>query len=221
MDLVKLDGLFPVNYKYTINIIGCGSVGSTIADMVARLGVSRVNLYDFDKVEYVNAPNSMLRNCDNGRYKVDAVEQYIKEINPTCEVKKYINGWKPGIYTKGVTFLCVDNIDIRRQYVKENIANENILAIFDIRTGLWDAQGYAADMCDFGQKKQLLKTMMFNHDEAAKLETSACGAALGLATTVRIICAAQIQNFINWVNDPLNLKKTILLNLKQFELETF
>ena len=38
----------PVNVKGKCHIIGCGSVGSTVAALLARLGVTKFVLYDFD-----------------------------------------------------------------------------------------------------------------------------------------------------------------------------
>ena len=54
----------PVNVKGKCHIIGCGSVGSTVAALLARLGVTKFVLYDFDRVEAHNLANQMFIHKD-------------------------------------------------------------------------------------------------------------------------------------------------------------
>ena len=57
MDLSKSYEFFqPEKDDAMIHIIGCGSVGSTIAENLARCGVTKMTLYDFDKVEKAAHP---------------------------------------------------------------------------------------------------------------------------------------------------------------------
>ena len=43
--------------KYPIHIIGVGAIGSTLATMLARMGVQEMHLYDIDSVEMKNICN--------------------------------------------------------------------------------------------------------------------------------------------------------------------
>ena len=63
--------------------------------------------------------------------------------------------------------------------------------------------------------------MQFSHDEA-KEETpvSACGVTLGVATTVRLICALGVNNYINFVKGK-GIKKLILIDGFNFDLMSF
>ena len=55
MDLSKSYEFFqPEKYDGRIHIIGCGSVGSTLAENLARCGVTKMTLWDFDTVESHN-----------------------------------------------------------------------------------------------------------------------------------------------------------------------
>ena len=70
-------------------IIGCGSVGSFIALELARAGVGNFILVDSDTLEIHNICRHQLGFRDLGRYKVDAVADAIKNINPSVKIVKF------------------------------------------------------------------------------------------------------------------------------------
>lgn len=60
MDLSKIEMVFdPASVKGRIHIIGCGSVGSTVAELLARYGLTKFTLWDMDFVEPKNIVNQM------------------------------------------------------------------------------------------------------------------------------------------------------------------
>ena len=65
-----------------IHIIGCGAVGSTIAENLARLGIKELNLWDFDDVEEHNIANQMFFQHQVNKPNTEAVESICKLINP-------------------------------------------------------------------------------------------------------------------------------------------
>lgn len=223
MDLSKSYEFFqPEKDKSRIHIIGCGSVGSTVAENLARSGVTNFTLWDFDKVEPHNLANQMFRQKDVGAAKVDALLDILSEINPDIRdaAKLKPEGWN-GQQLSGYVFLCVDNIDLRREIAEKHKNHPYIKAMFDFRTRLTDAQHYAADWSDAKMKKDFLASMAFSHDEA-KEETpvSACNVTLSVCPTVRIICAYGVANFMNfWNGHPL--KKLILADAYGFMLDAF
>ena len=223
MDLSKSYDFFNPNADDArIHIIGCGSVGSTLAENLARCGITKFTLWDFDKVEAHNICNQMFTEKDVGKLKVDAVKDILSDINPetTKDIKLKPKGWQ-GETLSGYIFLAVDSIDIRRDFVEKHFSNPYIKAIFDFRTALESAQHYAADWSDLVQKENLLKSMQFSHEEA-KEETpvSACGVTLGVATTVRLVCALGVNNYINFVKGN-GLKKFVMIDGFNFMLDAF
>ena len=83
MDCSKFLELFnPSKVRDRIHIIGCGSVGSTIAELLMRYGLKKFDLYDFDFVEEKNIANQMFRQNDVGQPKVEALKDLMVEINP-------------------------------------------------------------------------------------------------------------------------------------------
>lgn len=202
MNLAKsLDFFDPSKVKGSCHIIGCGSVGSSLAENLTRLGVKRFDLYDFDKVESHNLANQQFVAADVGREKVEATKDLIVAINPEAKatIKLHSEGYN-GQSLNGYVFLCVDNIDLRREICEKNKLNRSIKAVFDFRTLLTSAQHYAANWGDAKSINNLLRTMDFTHEEAhAAAPKTACGMELGVVSTVRDVVTAGVCNFINFV----------------------
>ncbi len=70
-------------------VSGCGSVGSCAALQLARSGVGRFVLVDRDCMEIHNVCRHQCDLSDIGRYKVDAVADRIRRINPSAQVRKF------------------------------------------------------------------------------------------------------------------------------------
>ena len=223
MDLSKVYDFFqPDKIDGKIHIVGCGSVGSAIAENLARCGVTDFVLWDFDIVEAHNVANQMFTQADIKRPKVEALRDILVSINPEVadKIKLEPKGWK-GKLMSGYIFLAIDNIDIRREIVEKHYDSPYVKAVFDFRTMLESAQHFAADWQDEAMKKSLLNSMQFSHDEAsAETPTSACGVTLGVVTTVRTICELGVNNFINFVKGK-GLKKTVLFDGFDFTLDAF
>jgi molybdopterin/thiamine biosynthesis adenylyltransferase len=212
----------PESCRERLHIIGCGSVGSTLAELLARFGLTSITLYDFDKVEPHNLANQMFRQKHIGKPKVDALASMLAEINPeTIDSLKTATDGYTGQRLSGYIFLCVDNIELRREIATNNKNNPHIKAVFDFRTRLTDAQHYAADWANLSMVDDFLRSMDFSHDEAkAETPVSACNVALSVAPTVRMICSLGVMNFINFANGS-PLKKFIQIDTTNFTLDAF
>lgn len=219
MNLNKSRDVFdPGKVQETIHIVGCGSVGSTVAELLARYGLRKFILWDMDTVESKNIVNQIYTERDVGRPKVEALRDILSDINPaikdSCLLKP--DGWN-GHNLSGYVFLAVDNIEVRKEIVKRNQYNPMVKAMFDVRTALYDAQLYAADWKKAADKKNFLATMDFTHNEAtAEVPRSACGEILGVAPTVRAAALFTVTNFHRFVREGV-LMRTILVN--PFHLE--
>ena len=223
IDLCKCHEYFqPEKDESPIHIIGCGSVGSTVADLLVRCGLKNLVLWDFDKVEPKNISNQSFFSKNIGELKVEATLENLAMIDPDVEKTIQIkpDGWN-GEMLSGYVFLCVDSIEIRRQIVEKHYNSPFIKAMFDFRTRLEEAQHYAADWLDPKMKKGFLDSMSFT-DEEAKKETpvSACNVELGVRPTVTSICSRGVANFMNFWNGK-GIKKLILDNVYGFMLDAF
>lgn len=213
MNLNKhLEFFNPLNIEDEIHIIGIGAIGSNLALMLTRLGFNNINLYDFDKVESINVANQNYYELQVGLEKTEATVENLIAVNRELEVSIYKEGWKSGMILSGYIFLCLDNIDIRRQIVNEYKDNKYVKAILDFRMGLADAQHYMAETKDKKAIERLLETMNFSHEEAKQaLPVSACGTSLSVLPTIWTVISAGVANFINYCKKG-KYKHTILVN---------
>jgi len=226
MELLNLsksyDFFKPEDCKERIHVIGCGSVGSTIAELLIRFGLTKLVLYDFDTVDPHNLANQMFRQEHIGMMKVHALAGMLAEINP--EIKRTIkvepNGYKDQRLS-GFVFLCVDNIELRKEIAVSNKNNPYIKAMLDFRTRLTDSQHYAADWQNLKMVDDFIRSMNFTHEEAMEeTPVSACNVTLSVAPTVRMICALGVSNFINFVKGD-GIKKFIQMDAFNFILDAF
>lgn len=217
IDIKKhLEFFDPVKVTGPVHIVGCGAIGSHIAEMLIRLGVDNLTLWDFDTVEPYNIANQMYRNCDIGQTKLNALALQLKLIDPQVHLTLKPNGWAPGgVGLRGYVFLCVDSVGVRRAIIEENKLNPGTIAFFDFRMRLADAQHYAYPVAE---ADTLLKTMDFTQAEAdAATPVSACGTTLSVLPTVRIITAVGVANFINFIKTG-KMKKLILIDAFDFDI---
>ena len=224
MNLVKSQDYFnPLSVTSRCHIIGCGSVGSTVAELLIRLGITKISLYDFDIVSSHNLANQMFVNADIGRPKTEAVRDLLCAINPEAkqDIEIFNEGWTDKTRLSGYIFLCVDNIDLRREIATKNKFNMTIKAMFDFRTRLEDAQHYAAAWDKPDMVANFLKSMDFTHEEAkAATPVTACNVEMGVAPTVRVICSYGVANFMNFIRNS-TIKKIITADAFGFDVDAY
>ena len=73
----------------TVGIAGLGGLGSNIALLLARSGVGRLVVADFDTVELSNIHRQGYPLSSVGMKKTDAVALEIERVNPWCTVEKH------------------------------------------------------------------------------------------------------------------------------------
>lgn len=197
-----------------VHVIGCGAIGSHVAEVLARLGVDNIYLYDDDKVASHNIANQMFKHSDIGKYKTECVMEMIKDINPGCEVHIH-NRRVQGETLKGYIFMCMDSIVPRKLIAEANQYNYKCKAIFDFRMGLFSGQFYCADTPE--RKEALLKTMNFTDEEADKnTPKSACNFELSVVYTIKCLVGVGMYEAVNAIkNTPTTF--TTLLDLTNLE----
>ncbi|EKG01922.1 NAD/FAD dependent dehydrogenase, putative [Trypanosoma cruzi] len=73
----------------SVAIIGAGGVGSVVAEMLTRCGISKILIFDYDKVELANMNRLFYRPEQKGMTKVLAAKQTLEDINPDTEIVPY------------------------------------------------------------------------------------------------------------------------------------
>lgn len=74
----------------TVGIAGCGGLGSTVAIALARVGVGRLILVDFDVVEPSNLNRQQYFIDQIGQPKVHALKANLARINPSVKVECHL-----------------------------------------------------------------------------------------------------------------------------------
>ena len=71
----------------TVAVCGLGGLGSNIAIALARAGIGKLILIDFDRVDITNLHRQQYKATQIGQYKADALAENLLEIAPYTEVK--------------------------------------------------------------------------------------------------------------------------------------
>ena len=77
---------FPIWQKATVGIAGLGGLGSNIAVSLARAGIGKLIIADYDIVTLENLNRQQYNISQIGKLKVDAIAEYIHSFNPFIEL---------------------------------------------------------------------------------------------------------------------------------------
>ena len=75
--------------KETVTIFGCGGLGSNVAMMLARAGVGRLILYDYDAIEYSNLNRQNYTFQEVGASKVFTCKARLENTIPYVQVEAH------------------------------------------------------------------------------------------------------------------------------------
>ena len=73
----------------TVAVCGLGGLGSNIAIHLARAGIGKLILIDFDRVDITNLHRQQYKADQIGMYKTDALADNLREIAPYIELKMH------------------------------------------------------------------------------------------------------------------------------------
>jgi len=96
MDKEKFEKIKKKLKNSSVGIAGLGGLGSNAAISLARAGVGRLVLVDFDKVERKNLDRQYYFLDQVGKLKIDALKDNIKKINQDVIVELYDMKLKKG-----------------------------------------------------------------------------------------------------------------------------
>lgn len=102
----RLASLFPT-------IIGVGAVRRQVGLQLAAIGVRRLQLVDFDRVEPTNITTQGYLASDVGQLKVAATRDAVQAIDPTILVETFADRFRPRQPVSDVLFCTVDSISAR------------------------------------------------------------------------------------------------------------
>lgn len=148
-------------FQKHVVVFGLGGVGSYAAEALARSGVGKITVVDFDEVSETNINRQLLAfNSNIGEKKVFLMKDRIKNINPFIQVNA-INDFcthdlLEEIFSSQVDYV-IDAIDTLKSKTDllESCVKKNIPAISSLGTGnrLDPTQLYTADISEVNPRK--------------------------------------------------------------------
>ena len=178
----------------TISIIGCGAIGSYVASSLAKMGLTKFRLCDFDKVEAHNLPNQFFWESDIGKYKAEITADNILNFNSEAEVSAYIGKIQKykSLLKSHIVISCVDDMDTRKYIFECCKKYKNVQLFIDTRMAGLQGQVYSIDMSKKKDIKNYEKTL-FSNKEAVQVrctEKSIIFTVLGIAS---IVCSQIVK----------------------------
>ncbi len=84
--LIGEEGLEKLKNSH-VAVVGIGGVGGYVCVMLARAGVGKLTIVDFDKVDETNINRQIVATTKTvGEYKVDVMAKMLRDINSNCQV---------------------------------------------------------------------------------------------------------------------------------------
>jgi len=203
-DLVPRDKLA----RLTVTIVGVGAIGRQVAIQLASLGVPRMQLVDFDRVEPTNVTTQGYLHDDVGSAKVHATAGALWEIDRQLDITAIEDRYRPQVQPGDALFCCVDSIEAR--------------------AAIWRSAGrraqFWADGRMLGEVMRILAvadrpgrdyypTTLF---AAAEAQSGSC-TSRGAIYTATIAAGLMVHQFVRWLRG-LPVERDLALNLLAAEL---
>jgi hypothetical protein len=97
----------------TATVIGVGAIGRQVALQLTALGIPKLQLIDFDKVELSNVTSQGFLSEDVGSPKVDAAGGLCHRTEPLLDLNTICDRFRPSTSVGTSVFCCVDSISTR------------------------------------------------------------------------------------------------------------
>jgi sulfur carrier protein ThiS adenylyltransferase len=168
----------------TVAICGLGGLGSNIAIALARAGIGKLILIDFDRVDITNLHRQQYKANQIGRYKTEALAENLQEIAPYIElvtITKRITETNVSSLLKDADVVCEAFDDPEAKAMLVNAVLEQFP-----HTYLVAASGMAGmDTPNTIQTRKVMKRFYLCGDEASDVVDT-----IGLVAPRVMLCAA-------------------------------
>ena len=167
-----------------VAICGLGGLGSNIATSLARAGIGKLILIDFDKVDITNLHRQQYKINQIGMSKTEALQYNLKEINPYLEIKIYTirldeSNAKDTLSDADIICEAFDNAEAKASIVNlvlSEMSEKYIVA--------------ASGMAGLGSANSIKTRKVSKRFYLCGDEVSDINAGIGLVSTRVMLCAA-------------------------------
>ncbi|MCK5258849.1 MAG: sulfur carrier protein ThiS adenylyltransferase ThiF, partial [Thermoplasmatales archaeon] len=124
MNKQKFDKIKEKLRKSSVGIAGAGGLGSNAAVALARAGIGRLILVDFDKIEKSNLDRQYYFLNQVGKIKVEALKDNIKRINSAVKVEILNQKLEKGSMEKpfhdvDIVIEALENAETKTEFIEE------------------------------------------------------------------------------------------------------
>lgn len=182
----------------SINIIGCGALGSAVAMALSKMGVRFFYLFDDDGVTEVNLPNQMYRIKDLNKFKVDALSEIIKEYNDEAVVvtdyRRYTH--EP---LQHIVIVTTDSMSSRRAIWEQFCIQPQTRTLIEARMGAEEGQTYTIQKINTSEKnyphvtdgdRRFYEERLYTDEQAKPLPCTAKAIIYNVFMIASLVCRA-------------------------------
>lgn len=224
IDTLRSQEIFPAHeYDDGITIIGAGAIGSKVWSILVELGLTNLQVFDFDKVEGHNINNQLYVPEDIGDLKVNALKRWTEgkwggtQLPDTMQFHHYrFDPLDPDHLNmvEGTLFLLVDSLEARRNIASAFRFNYDLARIIDVRMA---AQHGVVHNLDPHLHLDTYLDTLGNDDDA---EVSACGSPFSVSYTGWALAGLAVSQHVNNCVSPTGADNIINLYLNPAILTT-
>ena len=168
----QADLFLPEHLPYPVHLVGLGGIGSPTALVLAKLGCSRLVLYDPDTVEPHNLPNQLYGPADLGRPKAEALAARLRAMG-AGEVTARVTRVDRAAELAGLVVLAVDSMAARRAIWEGAVRlRATVPLMIDARMGAEVCRLYAIRPADPDDMRAYEATL-YSDDEAEAVSCTA------------------------------------------------
>ncbi len=173
-----------------VAVCGLGGLGSNIAFALARCGIGRLHLIDFDVVDLSNLNRQQYGINQIGKPKPDALKEELLQINPYLDIHTdFIKLSEENIFNllKEEEYIC-EAFDVPEQkamltnYILENMPEKYLVG--------------ASGMAGYGDSNSIVTRKIMSHYYLCGDGVSEINESQGLMAPRVMICAAHQANMI-------------------------
>ncbi len=194
-------------------VAGCGALGSTLSDMLVRLGVREITVVDADVVELSNLHRTRIfTEGDIMRPKAIVCKEYLSKVNSEVEVKAIVDivdseNVEELVRGKDVVFDALDNVNYRL-ILNDACVKNNVPLIYAGVGG-----EYASAKLVIPGKTACLSCFLEPMDSQ-----NACEVIGTTIATVDAIASLQVQLLINYLRGRED-DEMLVLDMSNLSLE--
>jgi len=189
-------------------VVGVGAIGRQVALQLTAMGISWLQLVDFDLIEISNLASQGYLQDDLGKPKVEATANLCRQINNDLDVHEVNDRFRRSMEFGDVLFCCVDSIETRR--LIWNATKDNVNCFIDGRMSAEVLRVLTA--CD-SRSRECYPNTLFTPEQAY---IGPCTAKTTIYCA-NIAAGFMIAQFTKWLRN-LPIDADIQVNLLSMEM---